>query len=449
MLRIKGLLNSFITHRVRGCGAFLLACCFLFIAVPIFAKTPVEPEKEGSGKKTVLVLSSRGGYGHIAAANTLQKLVGEQYDLKVVHPIDQLRIWGVPSGEQVYNVMIKQGWIRSLNFLARHVAPHLFRSRKSKLEKIINSYIRAYKPDLVISLIPYINYPASEAARKGEIPYLLITTDNDLRNWSHGLEQLSHPNFKVTIGCDLPTTRGILLKKKIPDEAIETIGLPLRPDFIGPKDEAKIREEYRIPLKKPVILIMMGGAGCKSSYDYARKIGAMDLSTHLIICTGRNEKLKKDLEKIKLHASNSITILGFTEKISDLMAISDLIVTKPGPGTINEAIAMRLPILIDNVDSSLFWERANMEMVIKYGVGERIKDYGQMRRVVRNYLYDEPTRQELQRCLAEFPANQFHLRIREIIDSMVGLQSEEAVVRWFLCCGLNFNHDGQRGIHIL
>ena len=152
----------------------------------------------------------------------------------------------------------------------------------------------------------------------------------------------------------------------------------------------------------------------------------MDLSTHLIICTGRNDKLKKDLEKIKLHASNSITILGFTEKISDLMAISDLIVTKPGPGTINEAIAMRLPILIDNVDTSLFWERANMDMVIKYGVGERIKDYGQMRHVLRNYLYDEPTRKELQRCLAEFPANQFHMRIKEIIDSMVGLQSEEA-----------------------
>ena len=240
------MLHSFITHKVRGCGAFLLAYCFLFIAVPLLAKTSVEPEKEGSRKKSVLVLSSRGGYGHTAAANTLQKLLGEHYDLKVVHPIDQLRIWGVPSGEQVYNVMVKRGWIRSVNFLARHVAPHLFHSRKSKLEKIINSYIRAYKPDLVISLIPYINYPASEAARKGEIPYLLITTDNDLRNSSYGLEQLRHPNFKVTIGCDLATTRGVLLKKKIPDWRLKPLD-SLCARFIGPKMKLKFGKNTGSP----------------------------------------------------------------------------------------------------------------------------------------------------------------------------------------------------------
>ncbi len=404
---------------------FLLVGFLSIQSFDLWARSGSASLEEELPKKTILVLSSRGGYGHTAAANTLQKLIGDHYTLKIVHPIDQLRIWGVPSGEQFYNMMLKRGWVRSTNFLARHIAPHLFRTRKSKLEKIINSYIQAYNPDLVISLIPYVNYPASEAARKKEVPYLLVTTDNDLRNWAYELDRLRHPHFKVTIGCDLPTTRGVLLKKKIPDSAIETIGLPLRPDFIAAKDKARIREEYRIPSNKAVILVMMGGNGGKSSYDYARKIGSMDLSTHLIICYGRNQKLKKDLEKIKLHPSNSMTVLGFTEKISDLMAISDLVLTKPGPGTINEAIAMRLPILIDNVDPSLFWERANTEMVVKYGVGEKIKDYRQMRRLLRKYLYDEPTRQKLQDSLAQLPSNQFHARITEIVDSMVNQKSEQ------------------------
>ncbi|MBS0654102.1 MAG: hypothetical protein JSR39_11325, partial [Verrucomicrobia bacterium] len=275
------------------------------------------------------------------------------------------------------------------------------------------------------SLIPYINYPASEAARKEEIPYLLITTDNDLRNWSFGLEKLRHPNFKVTIGSDLPTTRGILLKKKIPESAIETIGLPLRPDFIATKNEDQIREEYHIPPEKSVILVMMGGAGSKSSYEYARKIGGMDLSTHLIICTGRNEKLKKDIEKIKIHPSNSMTVLGFTEKIADLMVMSDLIITKPGPGTINEAIAMQLPILVDNVDASLFWERANSEMVVNYGIGQKIKDYKQMRKVLRTYLSDREKRKEIEKSFAALPSNRFHERIGEIVDSMLLSSSEK------------------------
>ena len=67
-----------------------------------------------------------------------------------------------------------------------------------------------------------------------------------------------------------------------------------------------------------------------------------------------------------------MTLLGFTDRVADLMAISHLIVTKPGPGTISEAIAMKLPILIDNTDKLLFWERINVDLVLNYGVGQRI-----------------------------------------------------------------------------
>ncbi len=422
------MINSSILHihGLRSFGVYFFIAAFLTIFIqPLKAESPPIEQADAAGQKTILVLSSRGGYGHTAAANTLQKIIGERYNLKVVHPIDQLRIWGVPSGEQFYNMMLKRGWIRSMNFLARHVAPRLFRSRKNKIEKIINSYINAYQPDLVISLIPYINYPATEAARKQEIPYLLITTDNDLRNWAYELEHLKHPQFKVTIGSDLPTTREALIKKKIPDSCIETIGLPLRLDFISSKNPEQIKEEYRIPNEKPVILVMMGGAGSKSSYDYARKVGGMDLSAHLIICTGRNEKLKKDLLKIKLHSTNSMTVLGFTDKIADLMAISDLIITKPGPGTINEAIAMQLPVLVDNVDASLFWERANTDMVVRFGIGQKIRDYGQIRKLLKGYLKDEHVREGVEKSFAALPSNQFHVRIGEIIDSMVGLNAEK------------------------
>lgn len=311
-----------------------------------------------------------------------------------------------------------------MNFLARHVAPHLFRSRKHKIEKIINSYIEVYKPAMVVSLIPYINYPASEAARKKELPFLLITTDNDLRNWSYGLEKLRHPNFKITIGSDLPTTKGVLLRKKIPESAIEVTGLPLRPDFISLKNNWQIRNEYHVPQEKPVILVMMGGSGSKSSYEYARKIGGMDLSTHLIICTGRNEKLKKDLQKLKLHPSNSMTILGFTEKIADLMSISDLVITKPGPGTINEAMSMQLPILIDNVDASLFWEKANIEMVVRSGIGKKVKSYKELKGILKSYLSDPETKEVVEKSFAALPTNEFHLRIIEIVDAMLAPPQE-------------------------
>lgn len=390
-------------------------CLFVvFCSSFLFADEPVAPRK-----KTLLILSSTGGGGHIAACNALQSLVGDEYELKIAYPINQLRIWGVPSCEQVYNAMLRHGWIRTMNFIVRNVCPSVFRSYMGKLKRIINSYITTYQPDLVISVIPFVNFPASEAARKAGIPFLIITTDNDLKNWAFEIEKVKHPYFKVTIGADLPTTRDILVKKNVPDQAIETIGLPLRLDFMNPKDPKKILQELNLPLDKAIILIMMGAAGGDTAYEYAKKVGELDLDLHLVVMAGRNNKLKKQLEKIELSPSNSMTVFGFTNRVSDIMAVSDLIITKPGPGTINEAIAMKLPILIDNTDTSLFWERVNVDFVLKYGVGQKIKKFRQIEDFLISYLNDPQVMLQTKKSFVEVPANQFHLRVPGIIKELI------------------------------
>jgi UDP-N-acetylglucosamine:LPS N-acetylglucosamine transferase len=412
---------------------YCLKLLFLNLILFVLFGTQISAEEDGivmsHQRKTLLVLSSRGGGGHTAAVHTLKKLLESEYDIHVIYPIDQLHIWGIPSGEQFYNSMLQSGWTRSMNFIVRHIAPPIFKNREQKLEQIIDSSIDSYEPDLVISLIPFVNYPASEAARKRLIPYLLVTTDNDLRHWVLGLEKLKHPDFKVTIGSDLATSRELLLKKNIPAAAIETIGLPLRPEFIVSKDVKMIREELEIDEGKPVILIMMGGAGGSKSYHYAKKIGQMDLSAHIIVVMGNNVKGKKELERIPLHPSNSMTLLGFTDRVADLMAISHVIVTKPGPGTISEAIAMELPILIDNTDKLLFWERINVEMVLNYGVGQRITHPRQIEDLVETYLMDAALKEQLHDSFGSIPPNHFHLRIGGIIEQMVAVRQQHIALK--------------------
>jgi processive 1,2-diacylglycerol beta-glucosyltransferase len=398
---------------------FCFCVCLALCSAHLFAEDATEIPSQ---RKTILILSSTGGGGHIAACNTLQSLVGDEYDLKMAYPINQLRIWGVPSCEQVYNSMLRNGWIRSMNFIVRNLAPSIFRSYLGKLERIINSYIQGYKPDLVVSVIPFVNLPASEAARKSRIAFLIITTDNDLRNWAFEIEKVKHPHFKVTIGADLPTTRDVLLEKNIPENAIETIGLPLRTEFMVQKDRKKILEELQLPSNKKMILIMMGAAGGDTAYAYAKKVGDLDLNAHIVVIAGRNNKLKKQLERLELHSSNTMTVFGFTERVADIMAVSNVIITKPGPGTINEAIAMKLPILIDNTDITLFWERANVDFVLKYGVGQKIKKLRQVEDLLVTYLNDEQTILNIEKCFVDIPPNQFHLRIRGIIQELISVK---------------------------
>ncbi len=393
---------------------FLSFLCLVLSFSFLSAENLKDPQK-----KTLLILSSTGGGGHIAASNTLQSVVGDEYNFKLVYPINELRIWGVPSCEQVYNSMLRRGWIRSMNFIVRNLVPTIFRSYMGKLERIVASYITTYQPDLLISVIPFVNFPASEAARKAGVPFLVITTDNDLKNWALEIEKIKHSAFKMTIGADLPTTRGILLEKNVPEGSIETIGLPLRPDFMSQKDSKKILRDLNLPSDKEIILIMMGAAGGDTAYEYAKKVGDLDLGVHLVVVAGRNNRLKRQLEKIQLSPSNSMTVFGFTDRVSDIMAVSDLIITKPGPGTINEAIAMKLPILIDNTDISLFWERANVDFVLKYGVGQKIKKFRQIEDLLASYLKDSQVIHNTEESFVDIPSNQFHLRIPVIIKELI------------------------------
>ncbi len=373
---------------------------------------------ENECKKNILVLCSNGGYGHNAAAQTLHNLLGHEYNIRVVYPIDQLRIWGIKSGEKVYNVLLENSWTQSLNWVTRYLAPKIFRTRKTKVEAIIRRYIEDANPDLVISLIPFINYPASEAARKSDIPFLLITTDNDLRLWVHGLQGVQHRCFKVTVGSDLWCSRELLRKRNIPDSAIETIGLPIRTDFFGNKDISSLRTEYKVPPYKPVVLICIGGRGGEKAREYAQKIGGTQFGVHLIVCAGKNHKLAQDLRQISLHPTNSMTVMDFTTKISDLMAISDLLITKSGPGTITEAMTMKLPILVDATSTVLSWEQANIDLILQYGIGDSIEEFDEVEPLVRQFLFDSELRKEIKDSYRNVPNNRFKESIGPLVASM-------------------------------
>ena len=369
-------------------------------------------------KKKILVLCSNGGNGHKAAVGALQTILEDRYDFTVVYPIDELTIFGVPSAESLYNLALRKGWTRSVNVVSRYVAPKVFRRYKKKLEGLVANHIEIVKPDLVISVIPFINFSASEAARKAEIPYLMITTDNDLQTFVHGLQGVSHPNFKVVVGTHLWCSQEMLHQRNIADNLIEVIGLPVRPDFLVKKDAKLLREKYQISSHKPVILIMIGGAGGDAAYQYVKTLGQIQMGVHLIACAGRNKEMADDMRKIKINPSNSLTVMEFTDQIPELMTMADLIITKPGTLSTTESLAMRLPILMDCTNPVIDWEQANIDLIKNYGVGNYIKEFEQAEMLVRDYLYDTELRHRVQQAYQKMPANRFNESIAGIIDEM-------------------------------
>jgi processive 1,2-diacylglycerol beta-glucosyltransferase len=377
-------------------------------------KTPIQ-----SPKKKILILSSKGGYGHTAASLAIQEIFKDRYQFSVVYPIEEVNRFGIQSGENFYNLLLKNEWIRTTNFLSNRLAPLLFQIKKEQVESSIDAHLLRESPDLILSLVPFINYPASEAARKLNIPYLLVTTDNDLTNWVFGLHRVKHPSFRITIGRDHAKTRGLLIKNNIKDSVIETTGLPIHPSFFKTKDELEIKKEFGIPAGKPVICIMMGGAGGCGSYDYVMELRKMAMPLHAIVCTGNNRQLYLKLQELSKNHPVSLTVLQFTDKVASLMQVSNLIITKPGPGTTNEAMIRKLPILIDNTNSSLAWERVNREIVVRERIGRVIHSVEEIRLWVPKFLHDPIVKEKIRQAYNSLVIPPFAQNLERIMEAML------------------------------
>ncbi len=68
--------------------------------------------------------------------------------------------------------------------------------------------------------------------------------------------------------------------------------------------------------------------------------------TQLIFICGRNAKLAERLKAQRADAPRFIE--GFTQEVPYYMYLSDFFIGKPGPGSISEAVAMKLPVIVES-----------------------------------------------------------------------------------------------------
>ncbi|MCL4361473.1 hypothetical protein M1446_03900 [Candidatus Dependentiae bacterium] len=347
-------------------------------------------------KKKILILSSIGGYCHTAAAEALQSMLEDKYDISIVnffdeilHPVDTINTltFGTMGGEEAYNTLLRNGWIKTINFFTLNIAPYLFQWNRDPLIDIAKKYFEEVKPDLIVSIVPFLNGNTIEAAKELNIPYFLITLDDELTTWLLGINKISYSKFYISVWHDNPELISRIQDTlNIPRENILLGGFPLRKYFFEQQNKQELKKEFNINQDKFVIMMMMGGAGGNAAYRYTKMIMNMDENIHLIVVTGKNAALARRLSRIKKKGKVDLTVLGFTKRTADLMAVSDLLIGKAGSGTFNEAKKMKLPILVDNTGSQLFWEKPNIEMVKKYNLGATVDYISDLRPLILEFI---------------------------------------------------------------
>ena len=130
---------------------------------------------------------------------------------------------------------------------------------------------------------------------------------------------------------------------------------------------------------------MAGGEGGGKLMPTTMALAKARLPMHLVVVCGRNETLRAKLEDLSSVLPTPMTVMGFTDKIPELMRAADLLVTKAGPGTLAEANAAQLPVVVyDYVPGQ---ERGNVDFVRNNGIGlVAINSSAEVRRAVERLV---------------------------------------------------------------
>jgi processive 1,2-diacylglycerol beta-glucosyltransferase len=140
--------------------------------------------------------------------------------------------------------------------------------------------------------------------------------------------------------------RGQLIGWGVSPNRVLLCGIPIDTAFALPFDKPELKQALGLDARRPVVLVMGGGMG-PAPLD--RVVSSLDLSgvpMQVLAVAGHDHALRHRLELLRGRMTLDLHLFGWTENIPELMAVSDLLITKPGGLTAAEALAAGLPMIL-------------------------------------------------------------------------------------------------------
>jgi 1,2-diacylglycerol 3-beta-galactosyltransferase len=342
---------------------------------------------ERAVKKLDFIFFDAGG-GHRSAATALKTVIEQQkrpWEVRLVNlqeildPLDIFRKYTGLRLQDVYNTILKKGWTigSSLLLPPMHGLIRLYHRGQVRL---LREFWAKSKPDLVVSLIPNFNRALRESS--DSVPMVTILTDladYPPHFWIEQQEQF------LICGTDRAAQQASELG--YPKERIfRTSGMILRPSFYEPVAGNRDEERRKLVLDphRPTGLVLFGGEGSAVMVDIVKTVEKSGLNLQLIAICGKNQKLRHKIQEIR--PGYPLFVEGFTSEIPYYMHLSDFLIGKPGPGSISEALAMKLPVIVERNAWTLPQERFNTEWIREKQVGVVLKSFHDINAGLRELL---------------------------------------------------------------
>jgi len=363
------------------------------------------------------------GGGHRNAAVALQTVIqaqGRPWRVNLVNLqeiLDSLDIFRKITGlrlQDLYNLMLKKGWTLGSAQLLRPMQT-IIRLYHRKQITLIEAYLQRTQPDLLVSFVPHFNRALYESLKNVLPDSKLITIPTDLADYPPHFWIEKQEQFLI---CGSEKLVEQAQTMGYPQQNIfRTSGMILHPRFYEPilVDRHSERAQLGLDPALPTGLVMFGGQGSESMLRITQRLQSSRLNVQLILICGRNNNLASKLRARRWRFP--VFVEGFTQKVPYYMFLSDFFIGKPGPGSISEALAMKLPVIVERNAWTLPQERYNADWILQRRLGLVVKSFRHIHEAVAELLSPGA----LERCRSNAAAlnNRAVFEIPEILTSIL------------------------------
>lgn len=338
-----------------------------------------------------LVFFDAGG-GHRAAAEALRLVMEEQggWNIRLVNlqelldPIDWVRKLSGLRMQDLYNLMLKKGWTLGTPQTVR-VLQFCIRLLHGQSVRLLEEFWRPNRADIVVSLVPHFNRALAQSLCQAQPATRFVTVLTDLADYPPHFWIEPHGQYLIC-GSDRAVAQARALGI-CAGRIFQATGMILHPRFYQPVfcDRRTERRQRGLDPDLPTGLVLFGGQGSNAMLEIAEHLDAEGPhNLQLIFICGRNQKLAEALRGRRGRLRTFVE--GFTTEVPFYMLLSDFFIGKPGPGSVSEAVAMRLPVIVERNAWTLPQERYNAEWILEKQLGLVVRGPHQIPGAIREIL---------------------------------------------------------------
>jgi len=346
-----------------------------------------------TGTPRILVLSASVGAGHLRAAEAVEHTCRDMLPEATVQNLDILEMTN-----RVFRRFYSQFYLDLIN-KAPHVLGYFYdlldqpsksgRNRGDRFRLMVEKmnlkkftkFLLKEPWDLVINthFLPAEIIASLRKAGKTTVPQVTVTTDFEThRLW---VNQPCERYFTATDEGAL-----YLHSWGVPKDATVTTGIPIHPIFSVPKDRAALLAKHDLDGTRPIVLQLAGGFGVGPIEKLFTSLLQVPAPLQVVAVCGRNATAKDDLDKLARPERHKVKVVGFTKDIDELMAVADLVISKPGGLTTSETLARGAVMVIVNPIPGQ--ESRNSDYLLENGAAIKVNNAATLPHKVASLLED-------------------------------------------------------------